>query len=183
MAAPMSRRSRFSVVLALLLAVAWFVVTTWVRRHVDGLIQHQVGRPLPAFAVVDRVGTAWSTEALRGRRVLLHFFRSRCHSCDEEAPELRDLEANLPADTVLLHVMTDAVLQFPAAETAATIAQKGFTRPIVLADAPFADAFHGVKWSNVTPITYVVDAQGVVRYGLRGKQTRAAIEQALAAAR
>jgi hypothetical protein len=35
----------------------------------------------------------------------------------------------------------------------------------------------------VTPITYVVDSGGTVRYGLRGAQTRAAIEQALAASR
>jgi hypothetical protein len=35
----------------------------------------------------------------------------------------------------------------------------------------------------VTPITYVVDAQGIVRFGLRGAQTQAAIEQALAAVR
>ncbi len=179
----MSRRTTFALLVPLLLIAAWFGVTSWIRAHVDDLIQHGVGKPLPDFTIADRGGATWTAAGLRGKRVVLHFFRSRCHSCDEEAPELRALEAALPDDVVLLHVMTDAVLQFPAELTAATIAGKGFARPIVMADAAFVDAFHTVRWSNVTPITYVVDAAGVVRYGLRGGQTRATVEQALAAVR
>lgn len=179
----MNRRSRIAVVVALVLGVAYFAVTAGVRAHVDGLIQHAVGRPLPPFTIVDRAGATWTPAALAGKRAVLHFFRSRCHSCDEEAPEIRALEANLPGDVVLLHVMTDAVLKFPPAETEATIAAKSFARPVALADAAFADAFHKSSWSQVTPISYVVDAKGVVRYGLRGARTRAEIEQALAAVR
>lgn len=179
----MSRSTRFAILVAAILALAYFGVTWWVRSHVNTLIQHSVGKPLPAFTVNDRSGVVWTPAALRGKRAVLHFFRSRCHSCDAEAPEIRALEANLPADVVLLHVMTDALLQFPPEETAATITRKQFTRPIAFADAAFADAFHKSSWSQVTPITYVVDATGVVRYGLRGSQTRAAIEQALAAAK
>lgn len=179
----MSRRSRFSLWFALALAAAYLVVTTVVRRYVDGVIQHAVGHDLPAFSLVDRAGTTWTAAALRGKRVVLHFFRSHCEACDAEAPALRDLENALPADVVLLHVMTDAVLRFPPELTAETIAAKNFARPVLMADAAFVDAFHTVKWSSVTPITYVVDAQGVVRFGLRGKQTRATIEQALDAAR
>lgn len=177
----MSRRTLLSLVVPLLLVAGYFGVTGWVRAHVDSLIQHAVGKSLPEFTIVDRAGKAWTTAALRGKRAVLHFFRSRCHSCDVEAPAIRDLETNLPGDVVLLHVMTDAVLKFPPADTEATIAGKHFARPIAMADAAFVDAFHSVSWSNVTPITYVVDAGGVVRYGLRGAQTRAGIEQALAA--
>ncbi|MBL8756507.1 MAG: TlpA family protein disulfide reductase [Planctomycetes bacterium] len=179
----MSRRTRIAVVVAALLGIAYWTAPLLVRRHVDGLIQHSVGRPLPDFTLVDRGGTSWTTAGLRGKRVVLHFFRSRCHSCDLEAAAIRDLEANLPGDVVLLHVMNDVVQGFPSVETEATIAAKGFTRPIALADRAFADAFHGASWSNVTPVTYVVDAQGIVRYGLRGAQTRASIEQAIDAVR
>jgi peroxiredoxin len=178
----MSRRTWLSVLVPVGLVVAYFAVTGAIRAHVDGLIQHAVGKPLPAFSLVDRSGRAWTADELRGRRAVLHFFRSRCHSCDVEAPEIRDLEAALPADVVLLHVMTDAVLEFPPDLTAATIEHKRFARPILMADKAFMDGFHQVNWSNVTPITYVVDERGVVRYGLRGAQTRAAIEAALAAA-
>ncbi len=179
----MSRRTRYVLLAGVLLFGGYFVVTGGIRAHVDALIQHSVGKPLPAFTAVDRAGRTWTDAQLRGKRAVLHFFRSRCHSCEVEAPAFRELEANLPADVVLLHVMTDAVLGFPPELAEPTIAAKGFARPVLMADAAFADAFHKSSWSQVTPITYVVDAAGIVRYGLRGAQTRAAVEQALAASR
>ncbi|HZN39176.1 MAG TPA: TlpA disulfide reductase family protein [Planctomycetota bacterium] len=178
----MSRRTVFSLVLLLLVA-AWFLVTGLVRAHVNDLIQESVGKHMPDFSLADHSGRVWTAADLKGKRAVLHFFRSRCHSCDVEAPAMLELEGKLSEDTVLLHVMTDAVLDFPAELTTETIAKKNFQRPVLLADAKFVDAFHQVKWSNVTPITYVVDAAGVIRFGLRGAQTRGAIEEALAAAR
>jgi cytochrome c biogenesis protein CcmG, thiol:disulfide interchange protein DsbE len=178
-----SRRTRIALLVPVVLVFAYFAVTTAIRSHVDGLIQHSVGHALPEFRLADRTGRQWSNADLRGKRAVLHFFRSRCGSCDAEAPAIRDLEQRLPPDVVWLHVMTDAVLDFPAEWTTETLANKHFQRPVLMADAAFVDAFHQVKWSNVTPITYVVDATGVVRYGLRGKQTAEAIEQALASVR
>ncbi len=179
----MSRRTLIGLIVPLVLVAAYFGVTAYVRAHVDGLIEGSVGEPLPAFELVDLGGRTWSKDRLAGKRLVLHFFRSRCHSCDVEAEEIRALEQDLPDDVVLLHVMTDQVLEFDPEWTKATIANKRFTRPILMADAAFMDAFHTVSWSNVTPITYVVDASGVVRFGLRGAQTEASIEAALEAAK
>ena len=179
----MSRRTGIALACAAMLVAAYFGVTAWIRAHVNDLIQHAVGRALPEFALADRAGRTWTNADLHGKRALLHFFRSHCQSCDVEADAVRELERRLPADTVLLHVMTDAVLGFPPEQTAATLAGKAFAAPVLMADARFVDAFHQVKWSNVTPVSYVVDARGVVRYGLRGAQTLEQFEQALAAAR
>lgn len=177
----LSRRTWLGIVTPLALVACYFAVMGLIRWHVDGLIEHTIGRALPEFALRDATGRVWSLQDLRGKRAVLHFFRSRCGSCDAEAPALRELEARLPADVVLLHVMTDVLMKVPAAETAATIARKNFARPVLMADGAFVDAFHSVSWSNVTPVTYVVDATGVIRYGLRGRQERAVVEQALAA--
>ena len=178
----MSRRTLFASIVPLVLVGAYFGVTAWLRAHVDELIQHALGRPLPQFALADRAGRTWTNADLAGKRVVLHFFRARCGSCLAEAPAIRDVEQQLPPDTVLLHVMTDRVLGFDPAWTEQAIAAERFTRPILMADATFMAAFHSLEWSNVTPITYVVDAVGEVRFGLRGAQTQAAIEQALTAA-
>ncbi|HEX5051700.1 MAG TPA: TlpA disulfide reductase family protein [Planctomycetota bacterium] len=178
-----NRRTLLSLLFVLALGAAWFGVTSYIRAHVDDLIHASVGRHLPAFSLVDRTGRTWTDADVQGRRAVLHFFRSRCGACEAEAPAIRALEANLPGDVVLLHVMTDAVLEFEPELTAQTLAGKRFTRPVLMADAAFVNAFHKLAWSSVTPITYVVDAGGVVRFGLRGAQTEAAIEQALAAAR
>jgi len=177
----LSRRTWLGLLVPLLLVGGYYAVTSGVRAHVDGLIQHSVGRPLPPFRLTDGAGEEWTPERLRGKRAVLHFFRSFCGSCEAEAPGLRELEARLPADVVLLHVMTDVVMKVPPATTEATIARKRYARPVLMADAAFIDAFHSVSWSNVTPITYVVDAAGIVRFGLRGRQEPVAVEAALAA--
>jgi len=179
-----SRRTWLALLVPLLLlGIAHWAITAGVRAHVDGLVDAAVGRPLPAFRLVDTGGTEWTAESLRGKRALLHFFRSFCGSCDAEAPGWRALEAELPADVVLPHVMTDAVLGFAPPAHAATLAREGLVRSVVVADAAFVDGFHQVAWSNVTPITYVVDAAGVIRFGLRGRQEPAAVQRALPAAR
>ncbi|MGK0263037.1 MAG: peroxiredoxin, partial [Planctomycetota bacterium] len=56
-----------------------------------------------------------------------------------------------------------------------------FTEPILMADVPFVELFHKAKWAQVTPITYVIDKNGIVRYALRGRQEAATVRQAIAA--
>lgn len=175
----MSRRTLLGLAVPLLLLAAYFGVTGYIRAHVDDLIRHAVDRPLPDFSLVDRDGRTWTKAELAGKRVVLHFFRSYCHSCDVEAPAIRALEARADDDTVWLHVMTDVLLDVDAATTAATIARKQFRAPVLMADDAFMEKFHKADWSQVTPITYVVDAAGVVRYGLRGLQTEASVAEAV----
>ena len=106
----MSRRTRIGLIVPLVLLAAYFGVTSFIRAHVDDLIQHAVDRQLPEFALTDRDGRRWSHRDLAGKRAVLHFFRSYCHSCDVEAPAIRALEARLADDIVWLHVMTDVML-------------------------------------------------------------------------
>jgi peroxiredoxin len=171
----------FSLLVPPLLVAAFYGGSGWVRRHVDGLIQGSVGDPLPAFALADAAGATWTPERLRGKPAVLHFFRSRCHSCETEAADYRQFETAL-ADgrAVVLHVCVDRVLDFPPELTAATIAQKQFVQPVLMADAAFVDAFHSAKWSNVTPVTYVIDSSSRIRLALRGGQTLAQLTAALA---
>ncbi|MFT6079654.1 MAG: peroxiredoxin [Planctomycetota bacterium] len=177
----MSRRTLISLIVPLVLIAAYFGVTSYVRAHVTDLIQHAVDKPLPDFQLVDRTGKQWSKKDLAGKRAVLHFFRSHCHSCDVEAPAIRELEKGKPDDVVWLHVMTDVVLDVTPATTDATIARKEFTEPILMADVPFVELFHKAKWAQVTPITYVIDKNGIVRYALRGRQEAATVRQAIAA--
>jgi thiol-disulfide isomerase/thioredoxin len=137
----MSRRGGIVLLVVAVLVGGYFAVTGGVRAHVDGLIQHAVGKPLRRFTATDRAGRTWTAADLAGKRAVLHFFRSRCHSCEQEAAQYRELEANLPADVVLLHVMTDRLMGFPPELAEPTIAAKGFARPVLMADAAFADAF------------------------------------------
>jgi peroxiredoxin len=174
----MSRRTLLGLLVPVVLLLGWFTVKHFVRRHVDGKITASVDHPLPPFALIDPAGEQWDNERVRGKVVVLHFFRSRCESCEHEAPEYRKLEQLVdPQKVAILSICTDAVLDFPAAETQATIARKGFKHPVLMADRAFVDALHQVAWAHVTPVTYIVDDQGVIRVALRGAQQAEAIAQ------
>jgi len=175
-----SLRMRLSLLTPLLFVAAWYGGKAAVRWHVDGLIHSAVDQELPTFTLADRNGTSWSNERTLGKPLVLHFLRSRCGSCDVEAPAYREFEQfAAQRSATVLHVFTDRVLDFPPDLTERTIAGKNFASPVLLADAAFVDAFHSAKWSNVTPVTYVADATGKIRFALRGGQTVAALTAAL----
>lgn len=180
----LSLRTRLSLLSPLLLVLAWYGGKALIRSHVDGLIQASVDQELPKFSLADRGGATWSNERVAGKPLVLHFLRSRCGSCDVEAEDYRRFEARAKdLGCTVLHVFTDRVLDFPPDLTERTIVGKNFASPVLLADAAFVDAFHSAKWSNVTPVTYVADAKGKIRYALRGGQTQAALEAAVQAVR
>ena len=164
------RRTLWFLSIAALLVVAVFVAPAAVRAWVSSEIEANVDQPLPAFRVADRSGVEWSPDALRGKVAVLHFFRSRCGSCSVQAPQIRELQAAAdPEQVVFLGVMTDALQSFYSEDEAQeTLARYGFRHPVLMADAAFADAFHGTMWSHVTPVTYVADGTGRIRFAFRG---------------
>ncbi len=165
--------------LLLLLPVAWFAATAgvrgWVNRQLDGTHGRRLERPLR-----DSAGREWGPAELRGRTVVLSFFRSRCEGCLAERDALVALAAALdPARAQLLSVMMDAVEEYPPDETARTLATMDYRHPVVMADAALVDQFHGSRWAHVTPITYVLDGDGRVVSHLRGHQPFATLQAAL----
>jgi len=139
-----------------------------VRGYTTGLIQDAVGRQLPAFTLRDLSGREVTAASLRGKTVVLNFFRSRCHNCFEERDGIRRLARELdPERVALLGVMVDRVQGFPPDVTARTLKAFGYEHPVLMADDAFVDAFHGVGWSQITPVTYVADAKGVITGAFR----------------
>ncbi len=165
--------------------ILWAVVQgglALVRLYVDSRIEGRVGEPSVDFVVDDTEGRTWRLADLRGRTVVLNFFRSRCVGCLAERDAVRALADRIdPQRAILLGVLVDRVQGFDAATTEATLARMGYTHPILVADHAFADAFHGAGWSHVTPVTYVLDGQGRITASLRGHQELDALLAALPA--
>lgn len=151
-----------------------------VRSHTNGRIQGTVDRPMPAFRLETTEGATLDSATLKGKTVVLNFFRSRCEACDREQEAVRELARSVdPAKVAVLGILCDRLQGYPPAESAATLRRMAFEHPVLWADAAFADAFHGAGWTNVTPITYVVDGGGTIRRALRGAQSLAALRSAL----
>ncbi|MBK8978345.1 MAG: TlpA family protein disulfide reductase [Planctomycetes bacterium] len=144
-------------------------VTAAVRTHVDHRIDAPVGRPVLDFELPDTTGHAWRAADLRGRYVVLNFFRSQCASCLAERDAVRQLAARVdPAQVEVLGVFLDAVQGYDPAVSAATLRTLAYRHPVLIADAAFVDAFHGAGWAHVTPVTYVVGPDGSITGSHRG---------------
>lgn len=162
-----------STVLAPLVVVGviglYFGVMAAIRSHVDGEIAKNVGEQVIDFELPGRDGRTWTAQELRGKTVILHFFRSRCVSCKGMRNEVVNFEKALdPAKAQMLYVLVDRVQGYSEEESQATLEYMNLDGPVVDANEAFVDAFHGAGWANVTPVTYVIDPDGKVQQALRG---------------
>jgi thiol-disulfide isomerase/thioredoxin len=140
------------IVLTVVLAGLYFSATSGIRAYVSYRIESVEGQQVPSFRLLDRAGRRWTERDLRGKVTILNFFRSRCIGCRKERDAIHAVAAEAKETGVqVLSIMMDQVEGYPA-------------------DADFVAAFHGLGWSHVTPITYIIDAKGVVTNSLRGHQ-------------
>jgi peroxiredoxin len=175
------KRSRLLFGGLLLLGAAYLAATHGVRWWVDTRLaaahERTVDLDLP---LADGSGKRIASAELRGKTVVLSFFRSQCGGCQQERDAIVALAARLdPAKAQLVSVMMDAVEGYPPGVTAATLRRMDYRHPVVMADAEFVEQFQGTAWAHVTPVTWILDGEGRIVRHLRGHQTLAALLAAL----
>ena len=118
-------------------------------------------------------GATVKLSSLRGHPVVIAFFASWCHPCEEELPVLQHFASD---DAGRLQVI-GVNYQDLASDTAAFVKQLHVTFPALLEDplGPVAEAY-GVRG---IPQTIFVDARGVVRGRVFGQTSRHALQPAI----
>jgi cytochrome c biogenesis protein CcmG/thiol:disulfide interchange protein DsbE len=130
-----------------------------------------VGKPAPAFdlPVLQQDGKRFSPGDMRGKLWLLNVWASWCVSCRDEHPVLLDL-----AKRGLLPVLG---LNYKDKGDDATAWLKQFGNPYELSVVD-ADGRIGIDYGVYgVPETYLIDAEGVIRYKQIGPITPAVLEQ------
>lgn len=177
------RRRHWIVILlagVVVLVGAYAGIMHLVRQHVTNLIEAGEQKPLPDFTLTAVDGRQWTRASLRGKTVVLNFFRSRCANCVREQEAIRQLAKEADPDkVVVLGIMMDRVQGYPEELTRQTLARFGYQHPVLMADEQFVEAFHKVRWSHVTPVTYVASPNGVIVKALRGHQDLATLRAAI----
>ena len=132
-----------------------------------------VGTPAPDFTLKSTTGATVSVSGLRGHPVVITFFASWCHPCEEELPVLEQFAR---ADTGRLRVI-GVSFQDLAADSVAFVRRLHVTFPALLDDpsGPIAERY-GVRG---IPQTVFVDARGVVRGRVYGQTSRGALQAAI----
>ena len=116
----------------------------------------KVGEPAPDFAAKDLHGNVVRLSQFRGRSVVLTFFASWCHPCEEEFPVLDQLQKEVGARVAVLAVSYNDL----PPDSRAFAQRLGVTFPVLLENAENTIAKHyGV---HEIPITFFIDARGVV---------------------
>jgi thiol-disulfide isomerase/thioredoxin len=120
-------------------------------------------RPVPALALTDLEGKAWTLAALKGRPVLLNFWASWCEPCRAEMPSL-ELLATRHERAGLTVLAVNYKEALPTIERFLEVLP--FSLPILLdRDGDAASA-----WTpRVFPTTVLIDRSGTPRQSVIGE--------------
>jgi len=117
----------------------------------------RVGHRAPQFALPDLNGRTVSLSQLRGRPVVLTFFASWCHPCEEELPVLEKVQKEYGSRLTVVGVN----FRDSAGDSRQFVRDLKVTFPALVEDEgdnPVA-ARYGV---NGPPMTFFIDAQGKI---------------------
>jgi cytochrome c biogenesis protein CcmG/thiol:disulfide interchange protein DsbE len=133
----------------------------------------RIGTHAPDFTLPSTTGTNVTLSALRGHPVVIAFFASWCHPCQEELPVLQHFARD---DATRLRVIGVNYDDLPS-DTANFVRQLRVTFPALLEDpsGPVADRY-GVLG---IPQTVFVDAHGIVRGRVYGQTSQHALQPAI----
>jgi cytochrome c biogenesis protein CcmG/thiol:disulfide interchange protein DsbE len=132
-----------------------------------------VGRPAPALIVPQLDGHEFDLARLRGKVVLVNFWATWCSPCRSEMPTLNAFYRRYHARGLdLLGLSIDEAPD--AARVRAVMRQ--FSYPGALASAARVNGFGEPV---AVPVTYVIDARGVIRAQLQAEGPSGVSAQAL----
>jgi thiol-disulfide isomerase/thioredoxin len=119
----------------------------------------RLGSPVADFQVADLNGAPYPFAALKGETTVIVFLATRCPVSNAYNQRMEALYKDYSARGVKF-IFVNANYNEPSSEVASHAKQAGFTFPIYRDPGNVADLFN----AQVTPETYVIDKQGVLRY-------------------
>jgi peroxiredoxin len=135
----------------------------------------RVGALAPDFALRAVDGTVVRLSQFRGRAVVLTFFASWCHPCEEEMPALERVQRDDGSRVAVVGVNYQDI----DTDTRDFVRRLGVTYPALIEDSvsnPVAARYgvHGI------PVTFFINARGIVATApLFGQSSRKALQPGL----
>jgi thiol-disulfide isomerase/thioredoxin len=109
---------------------------------------------VPSFTAKDLAGRPVSTDALRGKVVLINFWATWCPPCREEIPDLVALQQKYPEQLQIIGISQDSA---PAEIVLRFAAARGMNYPTVMSTPEIEKLFPGVY---ALPTTFLIDREG-----------------------
>jgi cytochrome c biogenesis protein CcmG/thiol:disulfide interchange protein DsbE len=182
-------RKRRAILVAVSLLVPALVLTVVLRRddHANATsttpmtavapidaTKARVGSLAPDFALPDLHGNVVRLSQYRGRAVVLTFFASWCHPCEEELPVLEQLQREEGTRLAVVGVNYQDI----DTDTRDFVRRLGVTFPALV--EPSSDPVAARYGVHGIPVTFFVDARGIVATApLYGEGSRKALQPGL----
>jgi thiol-disulfide isomerase/thioredoxin len=112
--------------------------------------------PVADFSVTDLDGKVITSQALRGKVVLVNFWATWCPPCRAEIPDLIKLQQKYKEDLVVLGISED---EGTVDEVRAFVAEHKVNYFVAITTPELAKVFRGVA---ALPTTFVIDREGKV---------------------
>ncbi|WP_165784670.1 TlpA family protein disulfide reductase [Solitalea longa] len=125
----------------------------------EKVINSQLGKPAPAFSVVDVNGVKYDLNELKGKVVVLNFWFIGCGPCRKEVPKLNELVEKYK-DKEVVFLAFEVNNNTP--DKVKAITEKWFKYTQIPTKRTEVAQQYQVK---VYPTSYVIDQQGIVRLG------------------
>jgi peroxiredoxin len=116
-----------------------------------------VGEAAPALVATELDNTSFDLSAFHGKVVIVNFWATWCPPCREEMPALDSFYAKFHASGVVM--IGISVDRSRDRDDVVRVAQSVHYPVAILADAQTND----FGKPNILPVTYIVDAAGIVR--------------------
>jgi len=116
-----------------------------------------IGKPAPAFTLMDLQGKEWKLSDLQGKVVLLNFWASWCAPCLEEMPSMVSLNGTMPGE--VFQMVT--ILYNDRPDYAQKVVDKaGATFPVLLDPDSEIAMQYGLTG---VPETFIIDPEGILQ--------------------
>jgi thiol-disulfide isomerase/thioredoxin len=135
----------------------------------------RIGNAAPDFVLPDLNGKPLRLSSLRGRVVVLTFFASWCHPCEEDMPILERAQRDNGSQVAVVGVNYQDI----PGDTRDFVRRLGVTFPSLIEDSidnPVATRYD----VHAMPDTLFIDARGVVRARVYGQTNTHDLQTALA---
>jgi len=133
----------------------------------DALAAAEVGQPAPALVVEELNGQTFDLSALRGKVVVINFWATWCQPCRREMPALDAFYRQYHGQGLeMIGLSADR----PHERSGVGKVMQSFSYPAAMLDDVKADDFGD---PNELPVTFIIDANGVVRAKFTPDQTLA----------
>lgn len=162
-----AKARRWAVEIALFAGV-YFAVSSLQERNL--LATHS---PAPAFELSTLDGRTVSLEALRGKRVALHFWATWCGVCRREFGALNAVQQGLSPDEAVYAIVADSD---DPEQVRRFVAEHHITYPVLLGTGEVLAAYRVGSF----PTTYYVDREGRIGAHTVGMSTRFLIRARMA---